>query len=274
MWDWIVKHHRHVIVILILIVTLQLTYSDISSKGPFFYPSRLLFEVGSYVLTGIAQGANSTKKVWSSYIDLVNVKEKNAALIKEVKILRMKLRTLEDVKIRYDNILNILNMPPPQKNISYITAMVIGSDANNIFKSIMVNKGRLDGINEGDGVISASGVVGRVVKLSAHASEILLLTDGNSYIEAIDKQTRVRGIVNGIGINRLKFMYILSGDKINKDDTLLTGGKGGIFPEGIAVGKIISVKNNPAGWLFKNVIIKPAVNINKLDYVMIISGEK
>lgn len=224
-------------------------------------------------MSGVADGVQAIRETWDNYANLVHVREENSALKKQNALLQMKLQQLQDIDIRYHNILKILNLPLPHRNISYITAMIIGKDVGSIFKSIMVNKGMHDGVKKGDGVISPSGVVGRVIRVSAHASEILLLTDINSYIEGIDQTTRVRGIVNGMGLNRLKFMYVLSNSKINYGDTLITGGKDGVFPEGIVIGKIIAIKNNPAGWLFKDVTVDPEIDVNRINYVMIITGE-
>ncbi|MCL4558150.1 MAG: rod shape-determining protein MreC [Deltaproteobacteria bacterium] len=274
MWDWFVKHHRHVIVLLILILTFQLAYSDIFSRGPLWGPSRFLFEIGSSVVSGMAGGVDGMRKILDEYVVLVNVNKENFDLKHRLALLQMRLKLLEDIEIRYKNILNVLNLPLPQKNFSYVTAMVSGRDMNSIFKSMIVDKGELDGVKMGDGVISTSGVVGKVVKLTRHAAEVLLLTDAGSYIEGIDEQTRVRGIANGTAGDKLEFLYILSGDRIGAGDTILTGGKDGVFPEGIMLGTVTRVKPTPRGWLFKNVFISPAVDINRLNYVMIITGGK
>jgi rod shape-determining protein MreC len=274
MWDWLVKHHRHVIVLLILIVTFQLAYSDIFSKGPLVGPSKLIFETGAYIMSGIADGVSGIKKAWNDYISLVNVKRENTGLKEQVAMLQLKLTLLEDMEIKYKNILNVLNLPLPHKNISYVTAMTSAMDMGSIFKSVIVNKGELDGVKVGDGVISTSGVVGKVVKLTPHAADILLLTDADSYIEGIDEYTRIRGIVNGMGTDTLKFMYVLSGGQVSAGDRLLTGGKDGVFPEGVLIGTVTEVKSNPKGWLFKDITIKPSIDINRLNYVMILTGEK
>lgn len=274
MWDWLVKHHRHVIVLLILILTFQLAYSDIFSRGPLVGPSKLIFEGGAGIMSGVAGVFNGIRKTWNNYIVLIDVKKENVELKDQVAMLQMKLKLLQDIEIRYQNILNVLNLPLPHKNLSYVTAIVSARDMNSIFKSIIVNKGELDGIKKGNGVLSTAGVVGRVVKLTPHAAEILLLTDADSYIEGIDEKSRIRGIVNGAGSDKLKFLYILSGDPINAGDTLITGGKDGVFPEGIMIGTVTEVKGNPQGWLFKDITIKPSVDINRLNYVMVITGEK
>jgi rod shape-determining protein MreC len=259
---------------MILIVSFQLAYSDIFSKGPFVYPSKIIFQGGAMVMSTAAQGVNGLKEVWKNYIDLVHVRKENIDLKRQIDTLQLKLNLIQDVKIRYNNILSILNLPLPNNNVSYVTAMIVGRDVSSIFKSITVNKGELDGIKKGDGVISTSGVVGRIVKLGRHVSEILLLTDINSFIEGVDEQTRVRGIVNGTGFDRLNFMYVLSNARIDKGDALITGGKDGVFPEGINIGKVLDVNNSPSGWLFKNITVQPGVDINRLNYVMIITGEK
>lgn len=274
MWDWLVKHHRHIIVVMILIVSFQLAYSDLFSRGPFVYPSRVIYQGGGMIMSAAAGGINGLRNVWKNYIDLVQVRKENIALKKQISMLQLRVSLLKDIAIRYNNILGILNLPLPHDTISYITAMVIGRDVSSIFQSITVNKGRLDGVRKGDGVISPAGVVGRVVKLGEHVSQVLLLTDSNSFIEAVDGQTRVRGIVNGMGFDRMSMLYVLSGAQINKGDPLITGGQDGVFPEGISIGTVTGVKNKPAGWLFKDIMVQPDIDINRLDYVMIITGGK
>jgi rod shape-determining protein MreC len=274
MWDWLVKHHRHVIVVLILVISFQLAYSDLFSKGPFVYPSKVIYQSGTLLMSGIAEISCGIKKLWQNYIALVNVKKENIELKKQVGILNLELEQLKDIEIKYHNILNILNLPLPYNNLSYVTAIVIGKDISSIFRTVSVNKGTADGIKKGDGVISMSGVVGRVVKVSPHASQVLLLTDTNSFIEGVDKQTRIRGIINGTGFNRLNFLYVLSDAPINNGDTIVTGGQDGIFPEGINIGKVVSISNKSPGWLFKDVVVQPDANIDRLYYVMILTGEK
>ncbi len=274
MWDWLVKHHRHIIVVMILIVSFQLAYSDLFSRGPFVYPSEVIYQGGGMIMSAAASGVNGLKKVWKNYIDLVQVRKENNALKQQVGMLQLQLNLLKDVEIRYNNILGVLNLPLPHNTVSYVTAMVIGRDVSSIFQSISVNKGRIDGVKKGDGVISPAGVIGRVVRLGEHVSQVLLLTDSNSFIEAVDEQSRVRGIVNGTGADSLSMLYVLSGAQINTGDLLVTGGKDGVFPEGITIGKVTGVRNKPAGWLFKDIMVQPEIDINRLDYVMIITGEK
>ncbi len=225
-------------------------------------------------MADLARTVDKIKSSWDDYIALVHVRKENIELKKQIDMLKIEIDQLKEIKTKYYNILNILNLPLPQSDISYITAMVIGRDMSTIFKSISVNKGTADGVKKGDGVISQFGVIGRVMKTTHHVSEVLLLTDTNSYIEGMDKQTRIRGIINGTGLDRLNFMYVLSNAPINKGDTIITGGQDGVFPEGITIGKVISIQNKPAGWLFKDVVVQPEVDLNRLDYVMIITGER
>lgn len=274
MWNWLVRHHRHVIVLLILIISFQLAYSDVFSRGPFVYPSKLIYQGGTIIMDGFAKVINKLKQSWNNYIALIHVREENAKLKKQIQLLEIEVNQLNYIKTKYHDILNILNLPPLHSDISYVTAIVIGRDMSAIFKSISVNKGTIDGVKKGDGVISQFGVVGRVIKVTPYVSEVLLLTDVNSFIEGIDEQTKVRGIINGTGLNRLNFMYVLSNAPITNGDTIVTGGEDGVFPGGIPIGKVIQIKNKPAGWLFKDVIVQPEIDLNRLDYVMILTGGK
>ncbi|MCL4478675.1 MAG: rod shape-determining protein MreC [Deltaproteobacteria bacterium] len=272
MWNWLVSHHRHVIVIFALLIAFQVAFSDIFSKGPLVYPSKLIFDASSYVMEVANNGINNIKNLWLDYISLINVKKENTKLKEQIALLRLRLGLLESTSTEYNALLNLLNLPLPEEDISYTTAKVIGRDPDLMFRSIIVSKGGIDGIKDGDGVISPSGVVGKVIKTGSHASEVLLLTGNESYVEGIDSKTMIRGIINGIDDEHLRFMYILQDAPVNEGDLIITGGEDGTFPEGINIGTVVSVKRNEAGSMFKDIIVKPSIDINNLNYVMIITG--
>ena len=62
------------------------------------------------------------------------------------------------------------------------------------------------------------------------------------------------------------------GDVI-KGDKIMTSGLGGIYPKGLLVGEVIDVVDDEGG-LLKNAMIRPAVDLTRLEEVFVITGER
>jgi cell shape-determining protein MreC len=74
-----------------------------------------------------------------------------------------------------------------------IGARVIGRSGAPLTRLIRVDRGGYDGIERGDGVITARGVMGRVLAAGRHSSDVLLLTDPASAVDVTSQRTRARG---------------------------------------------------------------------------------
>jgi rod shape-determining protein MreC len=118
-------------------------------------------------------------------------------------------------------------------------------------------------------VVNSEGVVGRVVSVSPHYSQALLVTDQNSAIDGLVQNSRGRGMVKGSGSDECYFDYAIKTCEIKPGDAIVTSGLGGVFPKGLCLGRVKSVDNSPYK-LFKDVRVIPAVNFNKLEEVLII----
>lgn len=133
----------------------------------------------------------------------------------------------------------------------------------------MINKGEQAGLKAGMGVITPVGVVGRIIKTTPAASQVLLLTDHNSSVAALVQRTRDEGLVEGTeaGLARIKYLPILS--EVGVDDVVLTSGLAGIFPKGLMIGQVTEIQKKEDG-LFQVAQIKPAVDFTKLEEVLVI----
>ncbi len=213
------------------------------------------------------------KDLWSSYIYLIGVKKENKMLKKEIqrlKIENMRYRVLEQ---RVKALIKILKFrPKPKWNL--IAAQVIGYDPTGYFRTIIIDKGKRDGIKINMPVISPDGLVGRIISVSEDYSKVLLITDPDSAVDCIDEGTRARGILKGGLVDEICILeYIEHSEKISPGDTIVTSGLSGIFPRGIPVGRVKEVRKIP-GALFKKVKIVPFVDFSRLEEVLVISKEK
>lgn len=157
----------------------------------------------------------------------------------------------------------------------WLEARVIGHDATNLVRSLTINRGRRDGIVDGMTVMTPRGLVGKAVKLGPSAVRVLLVTDPSSSVNAMVQRSRARGVVYGqrgaAGSTQLVMRYIPQGEEIRVGDRVLTSGLGGIFPEGIAIGQVIQVRQRDTD-MFQEATIEPFVEFGRLEAVYVITN--
>lgn len=205
---------------------------------------------------------------WNDYVDLVAVRQENKQLRESVKILNTRLLEGREAALENDRLRRLLDLKGTDRAPS-VAARVIGEDSSPWFKTLVVNRGAVDGLREGMPVVAASGVVGQVVKVAAGSSRVLLLTDHASGIAAVVQRSRARGVVKGKGGGLCSLEFSLREEDVKVGDLVLTSGMGGIFPKGLVIGEVAMVKKGEYG-IFQTIDLRPAVNMAKLEEVLVL----
>ena len=137
------------------------------------------------------------------------------------------------------------------------------------FQSIMIDKGRDDGLTRGLPVVVPEGIAGQVTEVSAGYAKVMLIIDPTSAVDALVQRTRSRGIVQGQFSNHCLFKYVLRKHDIQVGDTVISSGLDGVFPKGQRVGQVSEVVRRSAG-VFQDIIVKPFVDFEKLELVLVV----
>ncbi|KMQ50814.1 Rod shape-determining protein MreC [Chitinispirillum alkaliphilum] len=148
-----------------------------------------------------------------------------------------------------------------------LPARVIARDPSPLYRSLIVNAGVNQGVVRYMPLVTERGVVGKVVQKTGNMSLVQLIKDPSSRTSVMDRRTRAVGILeteNG----RDFFVRYRSHEEVQKGDTIVTSGLGGIFPKGILVGfvKETADMQNP---LFNKVYLEPAVDFEHLEELFI-----
>ncbi|MHB1665405.1 MAG: rod shape-determining protein MreC, partial [bacterium] len=125
-----------------------------------------------------------------------------------------------------------------------------------------------NGINVGEGIVSESGVMGRIIETERYSSKAIAITNPKCAFSVVDAKTGVVGIAKGIGNGYLKIKFVFSTQKANIGDKILTSGLGGVFTAGLSVGNIIKVTSKPYD-IFKKIIVEPHKNLFNSKNVLI-----
>jgi rod shape-determining protein MreC len=150
-----------------------------------------------------------------------------------------------------------------------VAANVIGEESAPWYRSIIIDRGSVDGLSEGMPVVATSGVVGRVIKVAPSSARVLLLTDHASSIAAIIQRSRARGVLKGKGGNACSLEFAIREDDVKVGDLVTASGIGGIFQKGTVLGEVTMVKKGEFG-MFQTIDVKPAVNVSHLEEVLVL----
>ena len=154
-----------------------------------------------------------------------------------------------------------------------VIARVIGKDGDNWNQTVILDKGSASGLACDMAVLAPAGMVGRIVAVTPHTAEVLLLIDRESAIGARIMETRFApGMVSGTGQDDLLEMLRVEHDaEILPGQTVITSGYGSVFPKGLMIGIVEDVLPDANG-LTKRATIRPAVDFRRLEEVMVIRG--
>lgn len=233
------------------------TYSGLDSVGTVLRPSKWLGDMaGGFV---------------DRYVSLVGLKQQNEALENEVKALRLEIMTLRERAEATARVERLLGFPEPPgwlREGARVVAHRVGPTA--ILETILVDRGKLSGALEDTPVLSPEGVVGRIYRAGLTVSTVLLLIDPSSRVAVVGRDNRAAGIVYGMGADeKLVVKYVGLTSSIEPNEILITSGMDGVYPKGLPVARVTSVKREE-GTLFMDVQAEPLVDILRLEEVLLL----
>jgi rod shape-determining protein MreC len=150
-----------------------------------------------------------------------------------------------------------------------VVASVIGRDATQWSKVVVINKGTISGIKDHLAVITDVGVIGQVIHAGLNTSKVLLIVDSRSAVDALFQDNRVSGVVVGMGVNECQLKFVPNTAEVKVGDRVLSSGLGGIFPKGLVIGKVSKVFRKKQG-LFQRITLTPSSDLSRLEEVLVL----
>ena len=202
--------------------------------------------------------------------DYFGLRRENELLAAENARLRAEL---ESSYMRYDRRHFVHNDTVYNQRYSYTEAQVVKNSWNQQNNYIMINKGRLHGIEPDMAVISPQGIVGVVVHVTANFATVMPVLHSNSRNSVKLTRTNTNGslIWNGGDFRYATVVDIPTTYKLYKNDTIVTSGMANDFPEGVMVGFVEGL-STPQGSGFYDVKVRLATEFTKLDHVYVIDN--
>lgn len=146
---------------------------------------------------------------------------------------------------------------------TFITARVVGDAGSAFVRSMLLNAGGRDGVENGQAVMTSDGLAGRITEVGDSSARVLLITDINSRIPVLVERTRDRAVLAGDNSRQPRLTLMPPGMSVEPGDRIVTSGHGGTYPAGLPVGVVASVGE-------KSVRVEPLVDWTRLEFVRVV----
>jgi rod shape-determining protein MreC len=214
---------------------------------------------------------NGSGNLWHNYFFLRGVRAENRQLKQQIEQMRLgQVRLSEDAEQAH-RLQSVLAFKE-QFISKTVAAQVIGSSGSDLSQSIYIDKGSNEGIKPDMAVITANGIVGKVLRVYPSTSLVLMVNDQTSGVGAMLEKSRLQGVLRGTPDGEVILERVMSDEKVSPGDTVLSSGGDQIFPKGLPVGTVSKV--SPGREMFLNIQVKPAADLSRLEEVLVVTEKQ
>ncbi|WP_456049044.1 rod shape-determining protein MreC [Acetivibrio cellulolyticus] len=211
---------------------------------------------------------------FAHFDDINKLRKENESLKKENNDLKSQNRKLSELEDKNKELRKALNIKDQYSSMKMMGANIIAKDMGNWFNIFTIDRGTKDGTLNDFPVVTSDGLVGRVMGTDVLSSKVISIIDEGSSVSA--RLTKTSDLVVIKGDAKLKdqglciMEYIPADVDISVNDTVETSGMGGIYPKGIAIGKVKEVRQR-TNELDRYAIIEPSVDFRRLEEVFVLN---
>jgi rod shape-determining protein MreC len=217
-----------------------------------------------------AYATHGVRGMWSSYIDLRGVRHENEALKKQLTDLRLENAHMQQESEQGRRLQTLLDFKQQYVNKT-VAAQVIGTSGTELSRVIYIDRGNRDGVQAGMAVITPDGIVGKIARADRSTSQVLLISDPQSGAGVLLERLHLNGILKGSNGRYPEVQNVMSDEKIQVGDRIITTGGDRVFPRGLPVGTVESFSLDRERDPFLNIKVKPAADLGKLEEVLVIT---
>ena len=259
------------IIITIVILVLIVIFSNREANTSFF--ENIANKLVMPMQNGLTYLKNKVSGNSTFFTDINNLKNENKELKDENSRLEQSLRELENIKTENETLKEYLGLTEKYGEYKTVPAYIINKDISNYSKTIVINIGKNDGIEEKMTVIADEGLVGHVISVTDNTAKVRTIIDTSSSISCLMSTNKDSIVCKGTldSNSELKAMYIPTDANLVQGDSVETSGLGGIYPKGIhvrTIKKIVNTKNITDRYA----LVETAVDFSKLNTVLVIKS--
>ena len=209
----------------------------------------------------------SIKSTWSNYVDISNAAKENQELKRRVTLLEARIMDYDEQVQETQRLRELLGFTQRFQR-QHLVGEVLGASPSLPYRTVRVSQGEKSGVQVGMPVVTASGIVGRVLRSAPYFSDVQLITDGNFSVDVLLQRTRVRGVLQGHAGHTCQ-LRLNRRAEIRIGDTVITSGIVGAFPKGLPVGRVTRISYE-ADNISQVITVEPWVDHQRLEEVIIL----
>lgn len=271
---WWRRHPTLWVILALVFIGFVIISSHRRDPGSLSLFERMVYAVTRPLQKGLTQAFLGIRDVWEEYVALVGVRRENKLLAQRIRELEAQLIQCRELQGSMERIQALLDFQASLK-LPTVASQVIGEDSSGWFRTLIIDKGKRDGIERGMPVVTKEGLVGHVMESADFSAKVLLIIDRNSAVDVMLQQSRTKGVLEGIGRPDLCLLkYVPRSETVDVGELVITSGLGGVYPKGLVVGKVEKVWREGYG-LFQKVDVRPQVDFRRLEEVLVVlKGEE
>jgi rod shape-determining protein MreC len=270
-----VLRRRIVVAVLLLLCVAMLTlYFRESDSGAVHGVQGVVLRVVAPLQNGTARATKPFRDAWNWTGDLFSAKSENAKLQKELEELRAGLArelTTQDENAQMRLMLVMQRDKVFPDGVRLVTARVVARSTTAWYSTVTIDAGSGSGVEVYDPVVNGAGLVGRVTKVEANAAQVTLITDQQSFVDAMVQPGGAQGIIAGSVTGDVTMQYVDKNERVKVGQYVVTSGRvGSVFVRGIPIGQIASIGVQDVE-LYQSISVDPFVDFRKLDLVQVVT---
>lgn len=223
--------------------------------------NKAALDVTGPVMQLVEYPARIIHRVYTYFYDISHIYAENRALRTENKQMMMLQNKVRALEVENQLLGRLLNYVPPAE-ATFISAKIIAESGDNFTHMLLVYTGD-EVVKKGQIVLSDESVIGRIDEVGKHYARVVLVTDINSKIPVVVERTRARAILSGNNTVMPQLMFLRSLADVQEGDVIVTSGVGGMFPAGLPIGFVNSVRNG-------EITVETIADIGRIEYVRIV----
>ena len=263
-------NRRRTILALIVLTAVTLITLDVRGAGPIS-----AVRGGAHdVVNPIAGASDAVFSPVGDWIDGVtsaaSLKDENARLRRRLDSTRGQQASARAATEENKELKKLLDLPFVEEADSIAAPVVDGAPSNFEF-TVQIGKGESDGVGVDMPVVTGAGLVGRVLEVSRDRATVLLIQDPESGVGIKIEKSGATGVVKGRGdSNTVRVDFVDPNAAVTKGEIVYTSGQqNSRFPSAIPVGTVSKVTKT-RGDLQQDILVKPLVDVSRLDYVKVL----
>jgi rod shape-determining protein MreC len=259
------------VLIPLLVLHLALLSIQIQSTSGTLLIKTWTLAVQAPILSLSSSVTGGVNRVWHNYLWTVGARAENERLQKTVRQLLLINNSYSESRKENERLRRLLSLNDLVEFKS-VGARVVARTPEFLSNMVYIDRGSEDGVHIDAAVLSGDGIIGRIVLVTKHQSQVQLITNPDASIGAVLERTRTPGVLRGSGDPMLEMAYVGNADPVEVGDLVVSSGLDGIYPKGLPIGKVVDSRKGKG--VFRSIKVEPRIDLIRLEEVSVLLNER